>query len=120
MNYTADPHADISGTCKVADLEIAPVELVRALGAPHRRADDYKVSGEYRFVAGSQVFTIYDWKSTSLYGEERPSPHDFWNSQSEVCFSIGSNRKDVADFKRWILETLRRAASGTDGGSGTN
>ena len=114
MPYTADPNADISDTCWVADLKVAPVELIRALGAPHRRADAYKVSGVYCFVEGSRVFTVYDWKSTSLYSEELPSPLSFWNGQSKECLSIGGNCEDVVDFKRWILEKMR--GKGTESG----
>jgi hypothetical protein len=113
MPYTADPNADVSHTCLVANLEVAPVELIRALGTPHR-ADEYKVSGVYCFVEGSRVFTVYDWKSTSLYCEELPSPLAFWNGTTKVCLSIGGNCKDVADFKRWILEELRE--KGTESG----
>lgn len=106
MPYELDPNADLSNTSWVADVKLAPVELVRALGTPHRGADKYKVSGVYSFVDGRRVFTVYDWKSTSLYDEKLPSPLEFWNSESKVCFSIGSNCKNGADFKRWLLERV--------------
>lgn len=106
MPFKSDPNADISHTSKVEDIEVSPVEVVRTLGAPHRFPDPYKVSGLYSFVDGLRIFTVYDWKATSLYDEKLPSPDAFWNSQSKVCLSIGSNCEDVADFKRWLEEVL--------------
>jgi hypothetical protein len=107
MPFKVDPNADLSNTSLVEEIEVAPIEVVRALGAPHRRSDAYKVSGLYSFVEGLRVFTVYDWKSTSLYHEDLPSPLAFWNSQSKVCLSIGSNCENVADFRRWLLERVR-------------
>jgi hypothetical protein len=104
--YKLDPSADISNTSLVEEVEVAPAKVVRALGAPHRRMDEYKVSGLYSFVDGLRVFTVYDWKATSLYDEDLPSPLAFWNCKSEVCLSIGSNSDDVTDFKRWLLERV--------------
>lgn len=117
MFYKPDPNADIFGTSMIEEVEVAPARLVRALGAPHRRADGYKVSGLYCFVEptatsgaissdGIHVFTVYDWKATSLYNEELPSPLAFWNSKDRVCLSIGSNCDNVTDFKRWLLEKV--------------
>uniref|UniRef100_C6E7D8 Uncharacterized protein n=1 Tax=Geobacter sp. (strain M21) TaxID=443144 RepID=C6E7D8_GEOSM len=102
MSYKPDPNADIFGTSLVEEIEVAPAQLVHALGAPHRRADRYKVSGLYCFVEPTttsgdissddiHVFTVYDWKATSLYNEELPSPLAFWNSKDRVRLSIGSN-----------------------------
>jgi 2-iminobutanoate/2-iminopropanoate deaminase len=112
MSYKMDPEADISGTCWVGDLEIAPSELVRALGAPHARLDAYKVSGLYSFVDGPRVFTVYDWKSTSLYQHGLPSPLAFWNSRSKLVLSIGSNGDEVDDFREWLLETVQKGLVG--------
>lgn len=106
MPYKLDPSADISNTSWVADMNVAPAEVVRAFGAPHSIADGYKISGLYSFVKKSHVFTVYDWKSTALYGERLPPPMVFWNSQSKVCLSIGSNCDDVADFRRWLENLL--------------
>lgn len=107
MIYKVDPNADLSNTSWVADLQVAPVDVVRALGAPQRGANAYKVSGVYSFVEGLRVFTLYDWKATSLYSEELPSPLSFWNGQSEVRFSIGSNCEDAGDFICWLEEVLK-------------
>ena len=106
MPYKLDPYADISNASWAGDIEVAPADVVRALGAPHRHVDAYKISGLYSFVEGLRVFTVYDWKATLLYDEGLPSPLAFWNSQSKVSLSIGCNRKDVADFRRWLLERL--------------
>lgn len=106
MPYKLDPNADISNTSWVEDIKVVPVEVVRTWGAPHRRADAYKVSGLFSFVEGPRVFTVYDWKATFLYDEKLPSPLAFWNSQSKVCLSIGSNCEDAADFRQWLLETV--------------
>lgn len=106
MTYRINREADLSNTSWVEDLEVAPVELVRALGAPQRGTDDHKVTGRYSFVEGSRVFTVYDWKATALYDDRLPSPLDFWNSQRKEHFSLGSNCKDVSGFRRWLLEKV--------------
>jgi hypothetical protein len=63
-----------------------------------------KVSGLYSFIDGEKVFTVYDWKSTSLWGDDLPSPLAFWNSQRREELSIGGNCEDAAEFRSWLLQ----------------
>jgi hypothetical protein len=110
MPFKLDPNADIANTSLVEHLEVAPIDVVRALGTPHRRADGYKVSGLYSFLGDTATFTLYDWKSTSLYHQDLPSPLIFWNSRSKVSLSIGSNCDDARAFKAWLFQKIASAA----------
>lgn len=106
MPYKIDLNADISDTSWVDSIKIPPAEFVRIFGGPPRRWDSFKVSGLYTFVKGDKVFTVYDWKSTSLWGKDLPSPLTFWNSRSVAELSIGSNCEDAAEFRSWLLQRL--------------
>jgi len=107
MNYRLDPTADIEGTAWVADVEAIPTDVIQAFGAPHDRGDQFKISGRYIFVDDDhRVFTLYDWKSTSLFDTSCPSPIRFWNSSEIQDFSVGSMEDDATDFKHWLLEQM--------------
>jgi hypothetical protein len=104
MHFILDIEAEITGTAWADDVEVAPAVLVQVFGAPPRRADSYKVSGLYSFVdQRGRVFTVYDWKSTSLWERDLPSPLTFWNSRQLQVLSIGSDDEDVAGFREWLL-----------------
>ncbi|MDD2735231.1 MAG: hypothetical protein PHF56_14940 [Desulfuromonadaceae bacterium] len=106
MSFKLDLNADISDTSWVDNIEVAPAEFVRIFGGPPRRLDSFKVSGLYTFVKDDKVFTVYDWKSTSLWGEDLPSPLAFWNSRSKAVLSIGGNCEDVTEFRSWLLQKM--------------
>ena len=106
MSFKLDLNANISDTSLVDAIKVAPAEFVRIFGGPHRYLDERKVSGLYSFVDGEKVFTVYDWKSTSLWGDGLPSPLAFWNSQRQKELSIGGNSEDAAEFKSWLLQLL--------------
>ena len=65
--YYLAPDADTNWTCRLDEIRVAPRRLVAVFGPP-AKVDGYKVSGEYVFSdAAGSVFTVYDWKSTTLY-----------------------------------------------------
>ena len=69
------------------------------------------------------VFTVYDWKATSLYddgleeGEESasPTPEEFWGNWNPETLHIGGRGADnrgganpaAAAFKAWLLDQYR-------------
>lgn len=107
MNFLLDPTAEIEGTTWAADLEAVPALIVQRFGAPQDRGDQFKISGRYIFVdEDHRVFTLYDWKSTSLFDTACPQPLRFWNSNQIQTLSVGSLEDDATDFKRWLIEQL--------------
>lgn len=109
MTFTLAPDANRGGTSWMGDIEVVPAHLIRRFGAPSR-SDQYKVSGQYTFVDdGGGVFVLHDWKATSLYDPDLPSPLAFWNSRSPHAFTLSSNDREVSEFREWILAQLRCA-----------
>ena len=106
MSFKPDLNADISDTSLVDAIKVAPAELVRIFGGPPRYFDECKVSGFYSFIDGEKVFTVYDWKSTSLWEDGQPTPIVFWKSRRQEELSIGSNCEDAAEFRSWLLQLL--------------
>ena len=63
------------GTHNVSNVQLIPSQLIKTFGNP-MSSDGFKVSGEYVFKSATtdEVFTLYDWKYTTLY-EESASTH---------------------------------------------
>ena len=70
-------------------ITVNPLKLLKFLGKDYV-SDDYKISREWICEFNGNVFTVYDWKETSLYDERLPSPDAFW-SGSEVELHVGSH-----------------------------
>lgn len=85
--------------------EISPRELIKKFGLP-LEGDKYKVSGEYIFISeNGDSFTLYDWKSTSLYERDYLDPLSFWRQENPYMFCVGGTEEgapDIEDFKQWI------------------
>ena len=99
----ADPNK-IDGTCLIGYIEISPVNLIKKFGFPNM-CDGYKVSGEYAFEdENGDVFTLYDWKYTTLYDSENTyTPEEFWKLKHPMEFNIGGNSKhNLNKFKRFV------------------
>jgi secreted protein with Ig-like and vWFA domain len=112
--FKLDPDADINHTGRLARVMLPPRRMVDVFGPPGD-ADGYKVSGEYVFTdPDGNVFTVYDWKATSLFddgleqGEESsyPTPEEFWGNWNPDELNIGGREGagDVQAFKRWLIE----------------
>jgi len=100
-----DP-SQAEGTSLRGQLTVAPADLVARFGKPDA-GDGYKTSGEYTFRRDGfdrEIFTIYDWKITTLYdGENTLRPDDLWDLESPVDFNIGGNAPE-GEFVTWVLE----------------
>lgn len=109
------PNARLGGTYFRDRIMVSPKRLVEVFGPP-LGGDGYKVSGTYAFTdEAGHVFTVYDWKETSLFddglreGEESsaPTPEEFWgNWNPEVLHIGGRDAGDVEAFKQWLTEQL--------------
>ena len=106
--YRINPNVEISGTHRMSEVMLKPVELLMVFGKPHI-CDSYKVSGEYIFEhteTGTPI-TLYDWKYTTLYDEtDGIKPVDFWKLDEEVQFNIGSTNSMCFGFNKWITYTI--------------
>lgn len=103
MNFTLDPKRDSNGSHNIGYFEISPAQLVRVFGKP-QPADEYKVSGEYKFIdEGFRLYKIYDYKKTSLFEEGYITPEEFWKLETPQSFSLGGfEASDVNAFKEWL------------------
>ncbi len=90
---------------------ISPARLVEVFGKPSE-SDGYKVSGEYTFhnPETGEAFTLYDWKSTTLYddyeGNPAPTPEEFWASTEQYPFHIGGRGNRDIDQIKEAVESL--------------
>ena len=107
MFVRTDNFEILNGSSLIGYVNIAPAKLLDIFGEPED-GDDCKVSGEYVFALEDDPdfgFTLYDWKSTSLYDGGDPTPEDFWASEYPYEFHIGGkSSKLLADFRAFILE----------------
>tara|TARA_B100001029_G_C15002317_1_gene418878 strand:+ start:251 stop:571 length:321 start_codon:yes stop_codon:yes gene_type:complete len=100
--FKLNQDANINGTCRQSEVQVSPSRLREVFGEPVE-CDGYKVSGEYIFEdEEGSVFTLYDWKVTTLYDPEYGiTPSLFWSGTNPVWFNIGGN-KSAADFVDWL------------------
>ena len=94
--------ADVNGTHLQSKIQVSPTRLVEVFGMP-QECDQYKVSGQYVFEGpDGDVFTLYDWKSTSLYNPGlAPDPKMLWVSLTPKWFNIGGHNS-ASDFVQWL------------------
>jgi hypothetical protein len=80
------------------NVNINPRQLIDLLGES-KISDDYKISKQWAFVHAETgaIFTLYDWKQTSLYSSSCPRPSEIWNTDN-LSLHIGHKRdhKDIA------------------------
>lgn len=106
--FKLEPTADVNGTSQLTMFECPPICFVELFGEPHG-ADGCKVSGEYVFTnEEGQVFTVYDWKETTLYwgkGNGAPTPKRFWHSERPKSLNIGGRQgTDPGPFIKWFIQ----------------
>ena len=101
----------VGGTSNIGNVIVPPASLVAAFGKPGE-SDEHKVSGEWTFIhqATETVFTLYDWKATSLYDDSLITPEEFWANTVPRHINIGGvvgGKVGVEQFKRDILNHIR-------------
>ena len=105
--FKLDLNADTNETNQLKMFEFPPAALVEMFGKP-LESDSCKVSGEYVFTnEKAEVFTVYDWKQTTLYhGEDSgaPTPEEFWDSEEPELLNIGGHsRSNPNRLLKWLL-----------------
>jgi len=104
--YKLNPKVDTSGMDSLTLFEFPPAGLVELFGDACD-SDGCKVSRKHVFTSDrGDVFTVYDWKQTTLYrGEDSgaPTPEEFWRSRElkplRVGGRVGSNPRP---FLKWL------------------
>ena len=96
--YKLNPHVDTSGTDGLTLFEFPPAGLVELFGQA-ADSDGYKVSRKH-------VFTVYDWKQTTLYrGRDSgaPTPDEFWRSREPTFLRVGGRSgSNPRPFLKWL------------------
>ena len=100
-----------NGTSLMGEIKLVYSDIVLAFGQPDD-ADEYKISGEWVFYNSltSEVYTLYDWKSTNLYDKFLPSVSKFRLDTKPQTFHIGGNRiGDVDEFILFLKQKIQYA-----------
>lgn len=107
--FRLDQQADVNMTHLVGYVSAVPARLIEVFGPP--TGGDYKVSGEYAFVRedDGRVVTLYDWKATTLYEEEKfRTPEMLWSGREPFVFHVGARVGiDNSGFSEWLEEQLK-------------
>lgn len=97
------------GTSRVDMIPLVYKDIENAFGPPQEGSEN-KISGEWLFTneETGAVFTLYDWKSTSLYDDDLPSVEEFRESESQAIFNIGGHKRgsDLSSFKSFLLNRI--------------
>ena len=106
--FELNPSANTNNLRKLAILKCPPICLVDLFCEPNK-TNDYKISGMYIFSnEKGQVFTIYDWKETTLYwGQDNgtPTPKKFWHSEKPQLLNIGGQPgTNPKPFIKWFIK----------------
>lgn len=99
------------GTHNVSNVQLIPSQLIKTFGNP-MSSDGFKVSGEYVFKSATtdEVFTLYDWKYTTLYDESAEyTPNELWKLDKPIWFNIGAKGYS-GDFETWIKKEINKSA----------
>ena len=105
--FQLSPSSDTTGITEMGEVEVSPALIAKLFGFP-AKGDGYKVSGEYVFVdSNGNPFVVHDWKCTSLWDNNFPTPEKFWTSVEPAELSISSPDLDTQEFQRWFLDQLR-------------
>jgi len=105
MKFTRARLDAMDGTSLKTYIEATYRELATLLGEPYED-DGYKVSGCWVAQdANGNIATIYDWKSTRLYDNDKslPTVRQFRASEEPVQFNIGAHNSLTAENFRHYL-----------------
>ena len=106
--FKLDPSADTIGVTGMGEIEVPPALLVKRFGSPGS-GDGFKTSGEYVFVdLDGRPFIVHDWKATSLWDSEFPTPEEYWASRVPEELTISTRDLATHDFQEWLLAQLRK------------
>ena len=104
--YRLNQDANANGTSLKGHITTTYMQLCSIFGEPVE-SDEFKVSGEWMFEdEQGNTFTVYDWKSTSLYDSDLPSVEDFRSNQNPTTFNIGGS-VSAYEFIAWLEDMTR-------------
>lgn len=101
--FKLDLNANVSMTSRKGSFVATFPQMIERFGPGLDRG--YKVSKEWSFTDGTNVFTVYDWKSTSLYSEICQKPEKLWASDEPYEFHVGGYVCSDS-FVNWIAGKL--------------
>src|SRR5689334_16608789 len=88
-------HADLVGTCRQGELQIPFSRVVEVFGEPGQ-ADQYKVAFEWAITfADGTIASIYDYKASSLYDDDQPTPEQMRAANFSDWHIGGKTRRAV-------------------------
>ncbi len=93
-----DDHSLFNGTSLLDYFRASYADLVRVLGEPNDKGDEYKVSTEWHVLYKRQPFSIYDYKMTELYDDETTTVEQFRELPSYDWHIGGHRGSDVDGF----------------------
>ena len=106
-SFIRAPNAEMNATHRFGEIQIIPSAVVRCFGEGES-GDGFKVFRTWIFRRGDLVFTLYDWKSTSLFDAEMWTPQELWASHEPFDLHIGSKEpataNDVDEFIAYLLQ----------------
>lgn len=101
-------HANPTGTSLQGYLDVAFSKIVEVFGEPDPECDSYKVAFQWRITfADGTVATIYDYKASSLYDEENPTPEKM-REENFSDWHIGGKSSRAVELVREALTTPRK------------
>lgn len=105
--YKLNNEADLCGTSLKGYINLDHHKMVALFGAPLAESDGYKVSTEWIFQDyHNRVFTVYDYKETSLYDEGNPSVEE-WRNSGEQEYHVGA-RENADEFIDWLRQRIQQ------------
>jgi len=98
-----------AGTSLLAVIELPPAAVIGRFGRSGFNQRD-PCTGHWSFVsARDEVFTLYEYRTTSAFQRGAIHPADFWALTVPRELHIGGHRDtDLAGFKRWLAEQVQK------------
>lgn len=78
-------------------IDVVPTKLRKACGEGIISQNDPHMTRQWLFTKGNRTFSVYDWKSTSLFDPKFPTPEAFWNSNKPVSLHLCGEDDDAAE-----------------------
>lgn len=106
MTIKCDPNLDVFGTSYHGkDIVVDPKVLMDKF-PDYTLGDEYKVTKNWSFLYKNKVFCVYDWKETSVYDPNLPTPNRFWGDE-KVRLNVASRFPSYEDdFIQALVQTL--------------
>lgn len=109
MTFRLNPEGDFNLSSLQGYILVPPAAIAEKFKKYAEGGD--KASRYYVFEdEQGRVFTVYDYKDTSIYDFDRPSPEEFWLNQEPIDLHIGGY-SNPREFIEWLKSELGDDAS---------